>query len=262
MNNKDFEKKIINNLAAISHEMSTPINLIASTAKLTSMKIDKDYDTKSIKTYMDNIINNCNKMALLISNIMDIDMTIVSKKEYVNANQFFETFCNNVEPFLKNSCVEFDKEFTSTEENIEIPVDTVERILLNLISNAIKYNDKKNKKIKLKMTVKNNTAVFSVKDNGIGISEENINKITEKFFRVNCAFSNGLGLGLSLVDNYLRAMDGSMKIKSQLKKGTEFIISIPITPDDKIFTAGEGIYIYKPEKSTFTMEFAQLKNCY
>ena len=258
MNNKDFEKKIINNLVAISHEMRTPVNLIASTAKLTNMKIDNANNTEAVKEYMENIMNNCNKISLLIANIMDIDLATVSKKEYVNAKQFFDTFCNNVKPFCRDVDAELKKEFKSDKENIDISIDTTERILLNLVTNAIKYNDKSKKIIKLRMNVKGNKVVFSVKDNGIGISEENIEKVTEKFFRVDQTTASGLGLGLALVKKYLENMGGNMKIKSQLKKGTEFIISIPITPEDKIFTAGENTYVYNPEKSSFNIEFAQI----
>ena len=260
MNKKEFEDEIINSLASISHEMRTPINLIASTARLASMKLDCNNDTEAVKKYMDNIMNNCNKITMLISNIMDINMTLISKREFLNAKQFFDTFCDNIVPFCSETDTELNKEFETDRDLIDIHVDTTERILLNLITNAIKYNDKIKKKITIKMTVKENCVIFSVKDNGIGISNENIKKITEKFFRVDKSSTNGLGLGLSLIEKYLENMNGKMEIKSQLKKGTEVIVTIPITPEDRIYTAGDNEYIYQPEKSTFNIEFAQLTN--
>ena len=129
---------------------------------------------------------------------------------------------------------------------------------LNLITNAIKYNDKKKKILTLKMYNKENNILFSVKDNGIGISKENKEKVTEQFFRVDKSISKGFGIGLTLVKEYLLQMGGSLNIKSQLKKGTEVIVSIP-SDDSVIFVSGESDYIYNPEKAVFNIEFAQLK---
>ncbi len=262
MNKNDFEKNIINSLAAISHEMNTPINLITSTAKLASLKIDRDYDTQSIKQYMNNIVNNCNKISMLISNIMDIELAPLSIKKFVDAKQFFDGFLENITPYCTEYNVEIESKYSAKREFIDIYVNTVERILLNLITNAIKYNDKKNKKIKISMTVNEDNIVLCVKDNGMGISKDNLDKVTDKFFRENKDVPNGLGIGLSLVKKYMENMQGEMTIKSQQKKGTEVILNIPITPEDRIFTAGECNYIYNPETSNFDIEFAQLKNIY
>lgn len=256
MSEKNSERKIIQNLSAISHEIQTPVNLISSTAKLVCLKLE---DNSELKEYMENIVDNCNKIAMLVGNIMDINLIGVSKKEYVNAKQFFDTFCNSVKPYCKNSGAEFKSEFKIEKEYIHIPVVTTERILLNLITNAIKYNDKDKKNIKLKITNDGDTIILSVKDNGIGISKENIDKVTRQFFRVDNSVSNGNGLGLSLVKEYLERMNGAISIKSQLKKGTEVIVSIPSTPENAIFDSRESDYIYTPEKSSFDVEFAQLK---
>ncbi len=260
MESKDFEKKIIDSLASISHEMRTPINLIASTARLASMKLDFGNDVDAVKVYMENIMNNCNKITMLISNIMDIDMAMVSEKKFLDAKKFFDTFCDNILPFCNEADTNVCTEFEAEREYIDIPVDTTERILLNLITNALKYNNKKKKKINIKMSVKQDRVIFSVKDNGIGISSENIEKVTEKFFRVDKTVSGGLGLGLSLVQKYLENMNGEMNIKSQPNKGTEVVVTFPITPEEKMYTAGENEYIYRPEASTFNIEFAQLKD--
>lgn len=259
MNNKKVNENIIQNLSVVSHEIQTPVNLIASTANLVNRKIDKNATNDSeIKEYMNNIILNCDKVAMLVNNIMGINMITVSKREYVNSKQFFDAFSKFIEPYCKHTETQFKKEFKTEKEYIHIPVSTTERILLNLITNAIKYNDKENKKLTFKMYNEGDNIIFSVKDNGIGIAKENIEKITERFFRVEPHVSKGFGIGLSLVKEYLDQMGGTIEIKSQLKKGTEVIVSIPSTPEDKLFIAGECGYIYTPEKSVFNLEFAQL----
>lgn len=260
VNYKDLEKEIISNLSAISHELQTPISMISATAKLSGAKIEKgDEDLSSLKQYMDNIVNNCNKMSMLISNITDLNSITTSHKEYVNTKQFFDTFCKTVEPLCNDANVKLICDFNADDKRIYISVLTLERILLNLITNAIKYNDKNKKTITIKMSNDENCIILSVKDNGIGISKENIEKVTKQFFRVDKNQAPGIGLGLTLVENYLKYMNGTMTIKSQLKKGTEITISIPFTSDENIFTANESDYIYIPEKNTFNIEFAQLK---
>ena len=94
MSKKDLEKQIISNLSAISHEIQTPVNLISATAKISGDKIENNsVKLSDLKNYMDNIISNCYKITMLISNITDLNATAVSRKEYVNTKEFLETFC-------------------------------------------------------------------------------------------------------------------------------------------------------------------------
>ncbi len=260
MSDKNLKKQIIDNLSAISHELQTPVNLISATAKLAGIKlVDNVENIDIIKNYMDNIITNCNKITMLISNITEIDTIANSRIEYANAKQFFDTFCKTAEPMCEDAGIKLSYDFDVKKDYVHIPVLTIERILLNLITNSIKYNDKDNKTIKIKMTDDDNNIIFSVKDNGIGISEENIPKVTEQFFRVDKDKAPGVGLGLTLVERYLKNINGTMEIKSKLKKGTEIILSIPFTSENDIFIAGEKNYVYIPEINSFRIEFAQLK---
>lgn len=257
MSKKIYDKEIIQNLSAISHEIQTPVNLIFSTARLVSLK---SVDNPEIREYMENIINNCNKIAMLTGNIMDINLLNISKREYVETKQFFDTFCSTVKPYCEEENVIFKSEFKTEKEYIHIPIVTTERILLNLITNSIKYNDKAKKNIKLTISNDGDSIIFSVKDNGIGIAEKDINRITEKFFRADKSISTGSGLGMALIKEYLDSMGGTLTVKSQLKKGTEVTVSIPSTPENKIFSTRERDYTYIPEKISFDIEFAQFKN--
>ena len=259
VSNKSSEKQYINNLTTITHELQTPINLIAASAKLSGIKIDKNIGTTAeLKKYMDNIIINCNKLSMLISNISENESDLIFLKEFVNTQQFAETFCSLAIPMCEEVGATLSFSLKTTKEYIKIPVFTVERILLNLITNGIKYNDKKDKKIKLKISNDRKNIIFSVKDNGIGISEENIPNITKRFYRVEKDMASGVGLGLYIVDRYLKKINGKMEVKSKINKGPEFIISIPFDSKEK-FTASEGAYIYAPEVNSYKIEFAQLK---
>ncbi|MEE1043064.1 MAG: HAMP domain-containing sensor histidine kinase [Clostridia bacterium] len=263
MSKTDTEKQLIENLSIISHELQTPVSLISATAKLTDMMLDKDkFNCDEFKGYVSNIINNCNKLSMLISNISEVNHISNSHKEYVDLKEFFKTFYETVIPFGVENDTSIKCEITSQKEYIYASPVMLERLLLNLITNAIKYNDKTKKTIKIKVyDDDDNNLIISVKDNGIGIEKENIPRVTEEFFRVDKTTAPGVGIGLSIAKKYIDSINGKLKIKSRIKKGTEIIISIPDLCED-VFTAKESAYVYVPEKASFNIEFAQLKKPY
>ncbi len=254
------EENFIKNMAHISHEIQTPVNLIAATAKLIELITEKDgTNIERIKEYSGNIINNCNKLSMMLTNILESNHANLSAPVLVNTKQFFDEFCSNTQIYLNQLKVTLKPDFKCTKEIISIPVNTIERILLNLITNSVKYGNDKNTVISLEMFTKNNSLFFTVKDNGTGISEENIPRLTEPFFRVDNTVPKGFGLGLSLVKEYITLLNGTLDIKSELNKGTEITFSVPLT-DDIPLSTDEHNLLYIAEKANFDIEFAQFKN--
>jgi signal transduction histidine kinase len=96
---------------------------------------------------------------------------------------------------------------------------------MNLISNASKFSSDSSR-IDIKTSTENEKIVLSVKDNGIGISKEDQPHLTERFFRgSNAGNIQGTGLGLHIISKYAEMMDGNIECKSQLEKGTEFVVT-------------------------------------
>ena len=101
----------------------------------------------------------------------------------------------------------------------------LKHIVMNLISNASKFSAE-GKPIDIKTVVQSKTLVFSIKDEGMGISKEDQQHLMERFFRgTNAANIQGTGLGLHIVSKYSELMNGTVQCHSQLEKGTEFIIT-------------------------------------
>ena len=99
MDNSKKNKDLIKNLASISHEIQTPVNIIASTAKLIEHRKDlKKLDAESLELYVERIYRNCNKIAMLVSNIMEANLPTTSKAECVDSRQFFDTFTETIKP--------------------------------------------------------------------------------------------------------------------------------------------------------------------
>ncbi|MNT08989.1 Signal-transduction histidine kinase senX3 [compost metagenome] len=100
-------------------------------------------------------------------------------------------------------------------------------IAVNLISNSIKFSSE-NSVIEVACSNTSQYFIFKVKDNGIGISEEDQKHLFERFFRAKNAINvQGTGLGLHIIAKYLEMMNGSIEIKSELNKGSDFTVKIP-----------------------------------
>ena len=102
--------------------------------------------------------------------------------------------------------------------------------MLNLLSNAIKYTGE-NGKVSIKQYIKSEKVFIEVKDNGIGIPEEDIERIFERFYRVDKARSRdigGTGLGLAITKHMVKSLGGNITVESILGIGSDFIVTIPV----------------------------------
>ncbi|MEJ7682495.1 MAG: ATP-binding protein [Segetibacter sp.] len=115
----------------------------------------------------------------------------------------------------------------TVKESVWADRNLLKNILMNLISNAIKFSNE-NSVITVSSSCLNGDLTASVKDNGIGISEEDQQHLFERFFRAkNASNIQGTGLGLHIVEKYLELMNGRIEMKSKLNEGSAFTIYIP-----------------------------------
>lgn len=111
------------------------------------------------------------------------------------------------------------------EQLVKLDASMMRHIMLNLISNASKFSGE-SKPIEITSENRQNQIILSVKDYGIGISKEDQRHLMERFFRgANAGNIQGTGLGLHIVSKYAELMNGTLECKSELEKGTEFVIS-------------------------------------
>lgn len=225
----------MNFLSNLIHEFKTPLNLIFSSMQLLNKKIDNDNISKiDINKYLNIINQNSYRMLKLVNNIVDDSKIDIGHDEYNPINHdivsFIENICESIDSFIKlnNMTLIFD---TDIEELIvAFDVEKIERIILNLISNAIKFRKEDEGNILLKISNDDEFVNIVVRDDGIGISKENINKIFGKYVRLNderSMIKEGTGIGLSLVESLVRLHDGSVSVDSSFGNWTEFIVKIP-----------------------------------
>jgi signal transduction histidine kinase len=114
------------------------------------------------------------------------------------------------------------------EELVHLDPVIIQHILTNLTSNAIKYSPD-NSVITVATKVSNSMVIFCVKDHGIGISEEDQKHLFERFYRAsNVTNIQGTGLGLHIIKRYVEMMNGNIQVKSEVGKGSEFIVELRI----------------------------------
>ncbi|PCH73701.1 MAG: hypothetical protein COB98_10435 [Flavobacteriaceae bacterium] len=222
----DARSKFLGN---ISHEIRTPITLIVGYLNL--MKDNKN--TLSNKKYIERALFNCEKV---ISDANEVLTLIKFEKHKTQLNSITLPLHN----FILNTFFSFEKtasyqdiklQFKTSIDrhlNLDFDFEKLEKILNNIISNAIKYSYPSTT-ITLDCSLEKNKLLFSIKDQGIGISVSEQEKIFDRYYQTTSKKSTGgLGIGLSLVEELVRFLNGNIKVKSELKKGSEFTLTFPV----------------------------------
>jgi len=221
-------------VSMVSHEFRTPLTLIKSATQLLD-EYEESLENEEKKDYRKRIIKTVDYMTDLIENVIfigktDNDINKISVKE-INLFEFTEQLIADIlisEEINKEIITNYElneNTFFNDEKLIKL-------ILINIISNAIKYSDKNTKiEINLKSKYQNlehNFILFEIKDYGIGIPEIDKEKIFDLFHRSNNVGNvSGTGIGMSVVKQSLKILNGNINFVSELNVGTTFFIEIP-----------------------------------
>ena len=217
-------------VADVSHELKTPITSIMG---YSDTLLEGDYDEETRTKFLKVISAEAKRMARLVTDLLTLSK-YDSKKVTSDITDF--DLGDLVKKCIEKLKFEIEKKNHSVECFVTASVPPVvadkygiERVVLNILSNAIKYTPD-NGVIKVYVGFVYNDAYIKVIDNGIGIPEEDLERIFDRFYRVDKARSRelgGTGLGLSIAKEILDQNKGSINIKSIVGKGTEVVIRIP-----------------------------------
>ncbi|WP_051623456.1 PAS domain-containing sensor histidine kinase [Clostridium hydrogeniformans] len=223
------EKYKIEFFTNVSHDIKTPLNVINSSIQMLEQKNIKESKREE---YIGIIKNNTFRLIKLLNNLIDLSKIESGyydlNKQQGNIVYTVENICDSLIPYIKSKNIDFIFD-TEEEEIITIfDEDVIERVMLNLISNAVKFTNN-NGKIKVYIKKKKENVIISVKDNGIGISESKLDTIFDRYVKAhNTCGHYGNGVGLSIVKSFVELHNGSIKVSSKENKGTKFIITLPI----------------------------------
>lgn len=223
----------------LSHELRTPLNMILSNIQLINKRCLK-YTTpqgltcnQCLNGKVEHIYNNSLRLLKLSNNFIDLAGIECGAYSFTPRNyelvNFVENICERINNYKKNKNIDLIFDTDTEELMIRFDYLKLEKAILNLISNAMKFN-KDDEPVIVSITHDYSHVYISIKDNGIGIDSKKLASIFDPFYNVEdrlTKISEGSGVGLCLSKHLVEMHNGKLIAKSELHKGTEFIISIP-----------------------------------
>lgn len=217
-------------VADVSHELKTPITSIMGYA---DTLLEGDFDQETQTKFLGVIASEARRMAKLVTDLLDLSRYDTNKnktqKEQFDLGELVKKCQDKLAIEIKKKDHEVKCFVTADVPPVYADKYDVERVILNVLSNSIKYT-KDGGEIKIYVGFVYNDAYIKIFDNGIGIPEKDLNRIFERFYRVDKARTRemgGTGLGLSIAKEILDKNGGSIDIKSVVGNGTEVVIKIP-----------------------------------
>ena len=222
-------------LSNMSHEIRTPLNAIMGFGSILQEHKDLSDD---VKEDVNNIINASDNLLEIVNGILDISKIEANKLEIISSEyepkKLFDDLIKMSEVKLKsmNKPIEFKCFFDETIPPVLYgDHGRVKQIILNLLTNAIKYTKEGWIDFKISCVNKSNVTrlIISVEDTGIGIKEDKINKLFDKFERLEVEKSTtaeGTGLGLAITKKLVELMNGKIVVQSKFGKGSKFSVSL------------------------------------
>ena len=225
----------------VSHELRTPLTLIL--APMEALYKDHKFSGK-VKEYLDLVFKNSQRLLKLVNQIMDMRKLEEGKLEIEKTKgdlvEFIQQVVNSYKPFSTQKSV--DLSLKSNCQNLEcrFDIDKLEKIIYNLLSNALKFTPRGGR-VMVTVTSYNSLkqdggkklkiAVIKVRDTGVGISSEKLNKIFDRYYQAetdNYISGHGTGIGLSLTKELVELHGGKIFVQSIINKGTVFEIHLPV----------------------------------
>lgn len=222
-------------ISIASHEFRTPLTTVLSSTELLE-RYGRNWDEEKYIKQTDRIKRSIKYLTKLMDDVLILSRTETGNIEFKPILLDFEKLCLQILDELKplitgkyNVVFKYNpvfKEFYLDERLLKF-------ILMNLLSNAIKYSVKGGS-IYIDVNSENNYLIFEIRDEGIGIPEENQERLFEPFNRgTNVGTIHGTGLGMSIVKKFVDIHEGSIAFESKTGIGTKFIVKIPIKIPDK-----------------------------
>lgn len=253
--------------ANVSHEFRTPLTVIlGSLQMLTTIEPHDDPETHrhNASKYLGIIKQNCNRLIKLTNNLLDVTridsgylLLCLQKHDIVT---HVKEITLSVSDYIAQKNISLSFSSNVKEKEMAIDSDKIERIILNLLSNAVKFTPKGNK-ITVSLRDKGNFVEIRVKDTGIGIPSNKLNIIFERFRQADNLLTRkneGSGLGLALVKSLVELHGGTIKVKSKVGKGTEFIVSLPCLASDEYVYTSSNLNPVRDISEVISIEFSDL----
>ncbi|WP_367899225.1 ATP-binding protein [Leptospira sp. WS58.C1] len=248
--------------ANVSHELRTPLSLIL--APVESILLDKRSGLSPNNIQMlETVHNNSVRLLQMVNSLLDFSKFEAGKMkvelESTNIGDLIQAILKDFEPSALEKNIRIHHEIPSSDLNVLIDRYLFERIVFNLLSNALKFTPKDGN-ISVIVTYSEDQLFLSVQDSGIGISEADQRIIFKKFQQAEGSTTRrfgGTGLGLAMVKDFSELLGGSVEVSSKLGLGSKFKVTIPaqkVEPDEK--GTSSKIFSHSPQYSSLEISNA------
>ncbi len=228
--NDEMRKRFV---ADVSHELKTPLTSIKG---FSETLLDGVQDVETVNHFIKVIYENAERMEKLVQDLLTLskyDRKTEIKISTFDLGKLTKSCVEKFEIEVQRKGQKLNSYVTSNIPDITGDYDGLERVIINIISNSVKYTPEGGS-IDVYVGSFRNIAYIKIKDTGIGISRKDLDRVFDRFYRVDKARSRemgGTGLGLSIAKQIVEQNGGNIEIKSETGKGTEVIIQVPIKND-------------------------------
>lgn len=258
---KEFNIMITEFFTNISHELKTPVNVIYAAVQTMELYL-KNESIDKCKFYLKTMKQNSLRMIRLINNLMDITKVdygfVKLKKSKADIVELVEDISNSIIDYIKTKNIELVFDTEVEEKIMSFDCDKIERIMLNLLSNAFKYSPAGGK-IYVNILDNEDSIEIKVKDEGMGIPQDKLNLLFKRFGQVDRSLSRnseGTGIGLYLVKSFAEMHGGKVTVSSQEGKGSEFTVTLPVVLESNSEDIDEELY--KTNVERINIEFSDI----
>jgi len=220
-------------VSTISHEFKSPLAAIRQLAEmLHSGRLPSE---ERRQKYYDILLEQSERLSLLIDNVLNLARIEEGRNEFFFEAADLGILLQEVVSSIREQVGHegFEINFDAGKESVTAQVDreSLSQAIANLLDNAVKYSGD-SKKVVVRLSVEDNQAIIAVRDSGIGIRKEELDKVFERSYRCGDELTRtgrGTGLGLSLVKEIVAAHKGSVHVESEPGKGSTFSIRLPLS---------------------------------
>lgn len=226
-------------ISNISHELRTPLAAVKAYSETINDSLDS-MDTDTLREFMGTVLEQSSHLEFLLDQLLDfskLESHSLQMELHVQPLKPLLNQLSNTFKMEESKGVRFSLEAPSDEMQVEIDAKRMTQVFNNIVQNAIKYRnpDHETVDIQVAVTADEQTVTISFADNGIGIPEDSLSKIFDKFYRVDSSLTysvDGTGLGLTICKEIVEGHQGRMWVESVLGEGSTFFVQIPLKVDN------------------------------
>ncbi len=231
---EEADRAKIISLASVSHEMRTPLTSIKGCAS-SLLQPDVQWDPETRDDFLRIIVQESDQLVRIINDILDASKMSVGAMTFEKRVTVFDEVLSDIRGRLDSLTTKHHLKIRMPEVSPVILMDRarIGQVIINLVDNAVAYSPE-GTEIRIEGTIRGDEFIVSVIDHGIGIPRHSLDKIFDRFYRLETGKSrrrNGTGLGLSICKGIVEEHGGEIWVESKLGKGSKFSFSLPIVTD-------------------------------